>query len=215
VFEAEAATLGGPATVVQPESAWTGESLWSGGAYVNADDGGSIVFDLPAHEQDRWVEPVVELEPSLDAGRSTWTGGGERLGRIDHGRVGEQGISPAPGSLQAIGLRNPLPAGETSLEMRSDGPTRVDAVLVRPLVGRIVLTGTEGAATALLASSARQVQRVAVDLPGSGLIVVQLYDDRSRLRAETTTDQLAEVRVLPGGFHGSDPLNSTSSSTTS
>jgi hypothetical protein len=97
-------------------------------------------------------------------------------------------------------LRNPLPAGETSLEMRSDGPTRVDAVLVRPLVGRIVLTGTEGAATALLASSARQVQRVAVDLPGSGLIVVQLYDDRGRLRAETTTDQVAEVRVLPGGF---------------
>jgi hypothetical protein len=200
VFEAEAATLGGPATVVQPESAWTGESLWSGGAYVSADDGGSIVFDLPAHEQDRWVEPVVELEPSPDAGRSTWTGGGERLGRIDHGRVGEQGISPAPGSLQAIGLRNPLPAGETSLEMRSDGPTRIDAVLVRPLVGRVVLTGTEGAATALLTSSAPHVQRVAVDLPGSGPIVVQLHDDRGRLRAETTTDQLADVRVLPGGF---------------
>ena len=200
VVEAESATLDGPATVVRPESAWTGESQWSGGAYVSSDDGGSISFDLPAHEQDRWVEPVVELEPSAAAGRSTWTAGDERLGRIDHGRVGEQGISPAPGSLQAVALRNPLPASETSLEMRSDGPTKVDAVLIRPLVGRVVLTGADGAATALLTNSDRRVQRVSVDLPGTGPILVQLYDDRGRLRAASTTEGLADVRVLPGGF---------------
>ena len=64
VVEAESATLDGPATVVRPESAWTGESQWSGGAYVSSNDGGSISLDLPAHEQDRWVEPVVELEPT-------------------------------------------------------------------------------------------------------------------------------------------------------
>jgi hypothetical protein len=200
VVEAESATLGGPATVVQPESAWTGESQWSGGAYVSSDDGGSISFDLPAHEQDRWVEPVVELEPSAAAGRSTWTSGDERLGRIDHGRVGEQGISPAPGSLQAVALSRPLPAGETSLQTRSDGPTRVDAVLLRPLVGGVVLTGADGAATALLTNSDRRVQQVSVDLPGTGPVLVQLYDDRGRLRAKSTTDGLAEIRVLPGGF---------------
>ena len=200
VVEAESATLGGPATVVQPESAWTGESQWSGGAYVSSDDGGSISFDLPAHEQDRWVEPVVELEPSAAAGRSTWTSGDERLGRIDHGRVGEQGISPAPGSLQAVALSRPLPAGETSLQTRSDGPTRVDAVLLRPLVGSVVLTGADGAATALLTNSDRRVQQVSVDLPGTGPVLVQLYDDRGRLRAKSTTDGLAEIRVLPGGF---------------
>jgi hypothetical protein len=200
VFEAEAATLGDPATVVEPQSPWTGESQWSGGAYVSADDGGSIVFDLPAHDQDRWVEPVVELEPSPDAGRSTWTARGERLGRIDHGRVGEQGISPAPGSLQAIGLRKPLPAGETSLEMRSDGPTRVDAVLVRPLVGRVVLTGPSGEIAALLTSSSRQVERISVDVPGSGPILVQLYDHRGRLRTESATEDVTLVRVLAGGF---------------
>jgi hypothetical protein len=200
VVEAESATLGGPATVVQPESAWTGESQWSGGAYVSSDDGGSISFDLPAHEQDRWVEPVVELEPSASAGRSTWTSGDERLGRIDHGRVGEQGISPAPGSLQAVALSRPLPASETSLRTRSDGPTRVDAVLLRPLVGGVVLTGADGAATALLTNSDRRVQQVSVDLPGTGPVLVQLYDDRGRLRAKSTTDGLAEIRVLPGGF---------------
>lgn len=200
VIEAESATLDGRATIVRPESAWTGESLWSGGAYVGSDDGGSISFDLPAHQQDRWVEPVVELEPSAAAGRSIWTGGDERLGRIDHGRVGEQGISPAPGSLQAIGLSKPLPAGETSLEMRSDGPTRVDAVLVRPLVARVVLTGSDGAALALMTNSDRQIQRVSVDLPGTEPIIVQLYDDHGRLRAESATDSLTEVRVLPGGF---------------
>ena len=200
VFEAEAATLAGPATVVRPESAWTGESQWSGGAYVSSNNGGSISFDLPAHEQDRWVEPVVELEQSAAAGRSTWTGEDERLGRIDHGRVGEQGISPAPGSLQAVALRNPLPAGETSLEMDSDGPTRVDAVLIRPLVNRVVLTGADGAAIALLTNSDRRTQRVSVDLPGTGPILVQIYDDRGRLRAASTDNGLAEVRVLPGGF---------------
>jgi hypothetical protein len=200
VFEAEAATLAGPATVVRPESAWTGESQWSGGAYVSSNDGGSISFDLPAHEQDRWVEPVVELEPSATAGRSTWTGRDERLGRIDHGRVGAQGISPAPGSLQAVALRNPLPATETSLQMRSDGPTKVDAVLIRPLVGRVVLTGADGVAAALLTNSDRRAQRVSVDLPGTGPVLVQLYNDRGRLQAASTADGLAEVRVLPGGF---------------
>jgi hypothetical protein len=200
VFEAEAATLGGPTTVVRPESAWTGESQWSAGAYVSADDGGSIVFDLPAHDQDRWVEPVVELEPSSEAGQSIWTAGGDQLGRIDHGRVGEQGISPAPGSLQAIGLRDPLPAGETLVEMHSNGLTRVDAVLVRPLVGQVVLVGADDAAIALLTNSARQEQPVAVDLPGVGPVLVQIYDDRGRLRAEFTTDRLAQLRVLPGGF---------------
>lgn len=200
VFEAESGTLAGPATIVQPESAWTGESQWSGGRYVSAENGGSITFDLPAHEQDRWVEPVVELEPSAAAGRSTWFGGDERLGRIDHGRVGEQGISPAPGSLQAILLRKPIPAGETSLQMHSDGLTKVDAVLVRPLVGRVVLTGSDGAAAALLTSSSRDKERISVDLPGSGPVLVQLYDHRGRLRTESTTDDLAQVRVLPGGF---------------
>ena len=200
VFEAESATLAGPTTIVQPASAWTGESQWSGGRYVSSDDGGSISFDLPAHEQDRWVEPVVELEPSATAGRSTWFGGNERLGRIDHGRVGEQGISPAPGSLQALGLRKPLSAGETSLVMHSDGPTRVDAVLVRPLVGRVVLTGQDGAGIALLTSSSRQTERISVDLPGSGPILVQLYDQGGRLRATSMSDDLAEVRVLAGGF---------------
>ena len=44
--------------------------------------------------------------------------------------------------------------GDVSLEMRfPDGPTRVDAVLIRPLVGRVVLTGADGAATALLTNS--------------------------------------------------------------
>jgi hypothetical protein len=72
--------------------------------------------------------------------------------------------------------------------------------LLRPLVGGVVLTGADGAATALLTNSDRRVQQVSVDLPGTGPVLVQLYDDRGRLRAKSTTDGLAEIRVLPGGF---------------
>ncbi|MGH8774938.1 MAG: hypothetical protein ACRDWI_07115 [Jiangellaceae bacterium] len=200
VVEAESATLDGPATVVQPESAWTGESQWSGGAYVSAEDGGSSVLDVAAHGQDRWVEPVVDLEDDRSAGTSIWSAGSDRLGRIDHGRAGAQGITEAPGSLQAVALGRMLPAGGTSVEMFSDGTTRVDAVLLRPLVARVVLTGPDEAATALLTSSDHRSQRVSVGLPDNGPVLVQVYDARGRLRTESMADASSSVRVLPGGF---------------
>jgi hypothetical protein len=51
-----------------------------------------------------------------------------------------------------------------------------------------------------LTSSSRQVERISVDVPGSGPILVQLYDHRGRLRTESATEDVTLVRVLAGGF---------------
>ncbi len=65
-LEAEDATLAGDAAAVVPESAWTGESLYSGGAYAELGDGGTATFsraDGPAAR----VIPVVDLRPGSTA----------------------------------------------------------------------------------------------------------------------------------------------------
>jgi hypothetical protein len=49
LVEAEAGALTGAAEVVTPAEAWTGESAWSGGAYVRLGPGGRVAgaVDLP------------------------------------------------------------------------------------------------------------------------------------------------------------------------
>src|SRR6202007_2188328 len=62
-FEAEAGRLAGPSTVVTPDSAWTGESLWSGGKYVQMSAGGSVSWTLPAAGQPRLIQAVLNRVP--------------------------------------------------------------------------------------------------------------------------------------------------------
>ncbi len=102
LVEAESGELGGPASVYEPESAWTGESQWSGGAGVRLEPGGTITLpDLDP--TDALLVPVVLLDP--EAGRTGWGRGGEVAGRVRHDQVGPQGDSPAPGLLSAERLR--------------------------------------------------------------------------------------------------------------
>ena len=198
--EAETAMLAGGATAVTPPSAWTGESLWSGNAYASVPAGGTVSWELAASAQPRLVIPVIDLQPGSDAS-TVWTTGERWLGRVRTGDIGAQGASPAPGALLPVTLPRVLPAGATSLSTRGrQGTTSVDAVMLEPLVSRLVLgTGEHG--TALLRSAARSPRSVDVTMPGRGPSVVEVYDSKGRLRVRYY-DRSGDVTawVLPSGF---------------
>lgn len=96
MVEAEAATRT-TGSVVTPDSAWTGESSWSGGKYLALDVGESATLDLDEGSEPVSLEPVAWQEEG-GTGRSRWTQDGRRLGTLHH-RVGDQGITPASGAL--------------------------------------------------------------------------------------------------------------------
>lgn len=198
--EAETATLTGGAQVVRPSSAWTGESQWSGGAYVNAPDGSRLAWTLPPSTQPRLVEPVVDLLPHASA-RSAFSSGNRRLGQVRFGAVGARGAAPAPGELLPVTLPQELPGSATTLTADlSRGTGALDAVLLTPLVSQVVARG-DGHAVALLSSVARTARTITVTVPGSGTMEVASYDRNGRGRQVTEADgQTATVVVPPGGF---------------
>jgi hypothetical protein len=63
LVEAEAGALTGAAEVVTPAEAWTGESAWSGGAYVRLGPGGRVAgtVDLPVGGG-WWLFPVLDRQ---------------------------------------------------------------------------------------------------------------------------------------------------------
>ena len=204
--EAEQAVLTGGATVVTPDSAWTGESFFSGGSYVLMPAGASTRWQIPAADQLQLVLPVVDLRPGSPA-VTRWStvthGAGQPLGKVRHGRVGAQGASPAPGALLPVTLTGAgeLPPGAADLVATSTGGDAVvDAVMLEPLVSRYVIGGG-GHTTAMLRSAARAPRTVTVTVPGSGAALIETYDSAGvRRRRAYTRSATATAVVLPGGF---------------
>ena len=110
LVEAETGELGSRAALYQPAGAWTGESLWSGGAGVRISPGGTLTISVgDIGDGANLLMPVVLLDPS--AGTTTWTTPRRVAGVIRHARVGAQGDSPAPGllaieTLPSVGARH-------------------------------------------------------------------------------------------------------------
>ncbi|MFC9690960.1 hypothetical protein ACFTSF_20580 [Kribbella sp. NPDC056951] len=135
LIEAESATSTGQ--VVTPPSAWTGESQWSGNAYLQLSEGQSAEWTLPAASQPRYVLPVVNLVDDPAAGTTTWTSSNGTLGTVDHGTAGPQGISAAPGVLQPVTLPIPVSGVKTRLTATATGPAQLDAVLLIPVLSSL------------------------------------------------------------------------------
>lgn len=196
--EAESGALSGPASVVRPASAWTGESQWSGGAYLQLGSGSRVVWALPADNQPRMVQAVVN-RVSGRAGASTFSTGGDPIGRVGYGGGGAQGDSPAPGALVALTLAANLPADATELTARTVGDGQLDALLVTPLVSSLVMQG-DGHEVALLNSVATTSQHRSVRLPGATASVATAYDSLGRLSAVGFGRSSVDLVVPPGGF---------------
>lgn len=176
-----------------PPSAWTGESQWSGGAYLRLATGAHAEFAVPAAHQPRLVQPVVDKRPGH--GTTSWSAAGRRLGTVDHDGA-PQGASPAPGALLPVTLPTPLPAAATTLTAAATGLSTVDAVLLRPEVSQVVF-----AAAALLQSAASGPRTREVDVPGASRVTVSSYDGTGRLVATATrTGPSVPALVVAGGF---------------
>ncbi|WP_314176649.1 hypothetical protein [Streptomyces winkii] len=209
VLEAEKGELTGAAEEVRPDSAWTGESQYSDGAYAALGDGGGVSWTLPDEADGPLLaSPVVNLVADRAAGATRWQAGARTAStaRVDHGTGGEQGITPAPGALTPVALPGTFAPGGT-LRARAEDvgrhPLRVDAVLVRPAVARLVLSGPQRS-LALLHNGDGRPHTARVTVPGQGPVTVELYDVRARaLGSRTATvaaGQQAQVTVPAHGF---------------
>ena len=199
VVEAEgAATQGG--SVVTSEQTWTGESAWSGGAYLSLPAGASARLTVPASTERRLVQPVVDLAEGSTA-TADWRAGSYSLGPLSTG-VGAQGVTEAPGALLPTVLKGAIGPTATTLDVSvgvgADQPVRLDAVMLRPAVSRLVLSGG-GGSTVLLSSAAGQPTARRVDVPGTGRATVSAYDGRGRLVARWSTGKVI-APILDGGF---------------
>ena len=143
-LEAEDGTLAGDASAVVPPSLWTGESLFSGSGYAALGDGGPRTLTLPAHPRSL-VLPVLDLRPGSGA-VTTFRENEQTLGQVASGAIGAQGDSPAPGALLPVTLPVTLPAGATRLTATTattaGDPAALDALMLEPLVSRLVLAAT-------------------------------------------------------------------------
>ena len=199
VVEAETASVTGAATVVTPDPAWTGESLWSGKA-VEIGRGGLASWTLPASDEPRLVQPVVELVQGSRA-RAT-VQAGRSMGIVRFGAVGAQGNAPAEGMLIPADLGVIAPERATVVTARGagSGTGRIDSLHVMPLVATLAATG-DGHATTLLTSKSSRPQVRTIELAGSGRLTAASYDRFGRsVGSRSTFGDRLTVRVPPGGF---------------
>jgi hypothetical protein len=194
LVEAETASTNG--TVVTPPAPWTGESLYSGG-YLELDPGETATLDLGASGRQHLVEPVAWLEEGGTA-RSTWRQGDRPLGTLRH-RVGEQGITAVPGALLPGTLdRTVRPAAGPVHVRAARGTVRLDALLVRPLVSRMSVSGPAGAVD-LVHSASTRAEQVRVGSAGERA-QVRVYDHRGRLLESRWISGAMVISLRPGGL---------------
>jgi hypothetical protein len=199
-IEAEAARLTGPAEVVQANPVNTGESQWSGGAYVQLATGSTLSWTIPADDQPRLVQAIVNRVPG-PAAVSDFASGPRNLGAAQYGGGGAQGISPAPDALLPVTLPGILPANATQLTAGTLGGTgQLDAILLTPLIAVLITTGN-GRSVALLNSEASTQDARTLSLPGTGPAVATSYDNQGhQWRVTISTDSAITVPVPAGGF---------------
>jgi len=193
VLEAETATLGGGAAVVKPADAWTGESGWSGGAYVSMPAGATVGF--PAQGEPGLVEPVALRTADRAGGFTKWG----PLGTLSHVDAGQQGASAIPGVLEVQTL--PRASNGAAFRATSSGTTALDAVLYQPLIESVSLAGADGLGQALARSFASDRRPATLAVPGRGRIRATSYDTSGREAATSRGDgPSTTIMIPPGGF---------------
>jgi hypothetical protein len=199
LVEAETATVTDGA-VSTPES-WTGESSWSGDA-LTLEAGDSATFDIGTDEVRRWAEPVVWAEPGTTS-TSVWHTGATPSGLL-HVTAPPQGVSPTPGGLHPLSLQAPVRAGRADLSVDVQGGTLVlDALLVQPVVSRLVLEG-DGDRMELVHSGAVVPQPTKVGSAGTAM-TVRIYDADGTLVRTGALTGAKTVVLPPGGFAIAQP----------
>lgn len=199
VIEAETGTLHGDASIVTPDPAWTGESQWSAKA-VQVGPGSTVSWKLPAADQLRLIQPVVELTPGSPT-RTVFQAGRDRLGTIDFGDVGQQGLAPSRTELVPVALAHEADRRATVVSASTTrGAGRIDALLVMPEVATLTASGA-GHGTAVLSSKSGSFALRLITVAGRGCAGVRLYDRNGEERGYYRVCYgTVPVIVIPGGF---------------
>ena len=206
VVQAESATAT-TGTVVTPASAWTGESQFGSvaggaGAYLSLPTGATATLAIPAGSGARHLEPVI-FQPNPGSASSVWSAqkrGAARLplGSIRDG-VGAQGITAVPGALLPQTLPVPIGAAATTVTARAtSGTVQLDAVIVRPLVSRLLLRGVS-ASSELVHSTSVLPLPTSVGAAGESS-TVHNYDAAGRLVQFRTIMGVTTIVLRAGGF---------------
>ena len=199
VVEAESGTITGSGTVVTPASAWTGEAIWSGGAYVALNAGGTLSIPVPASDQARNVYPIVN-QGVAPAGSTIWTAGTAQLGSTLNGGAGAQGITDAPGKLFPFALKRTLPAGATAVVGSTKGAASLDALLIQPLISTVAVTGSAGDST-LYISSATTTSTRTIGVPKGFVLQQRAFDSTGKPVLDgIALGQSSRVTISAGGF---------------
>lgn len=196
VVEAETAesTTG---AVVTPEQAYTGESQYSAGSYLELGAGERATISVGTGSGLRRVEPVVD-QPTGAAAYSVWRSERLPVGVLKHA-VGPQGITGAPGALLPQPLQLPILANRDDVSVTGLGGTvALDAVIVRPLVSRLALAGA-AASTQLVHSTSVIPTRATIGEQGRRM-TLRNYDGTGALVEERSIRGTATVTLKPGGF---------------
>lgn len=208
LYEAEAGVLRGNARVVEPDDAWTGESLWSEGAYVELGSGGRVTLDVDLPVRDTYlVMPVLHRQEIPERSVRTLYHLGKRpAGMVAHGGGGDRGITPMPGYLDidTTAAHKSVGPGGTTLEVRGITAQRrhaaLDAVHVMPSVEWLVLSGPNGG-QALLRSFADVETTRSIGLPDATGLLAVAYDASGQEVARLIADgERIDAPVVPGGF---------------
>lgn len=91
-------------------------------AYVQLATGSALSWTIPADDQPRLVQAVVNRVPG-PAAISDFASGTEHLGAAQYGGGGAQGVSPAPDALLPVTLPGILPANAAQLTASTLGGT--------------------------------------------------------------------------------------------
>ena len=120
------------------------------------------------------------------------------LGSIRDG-VGAQGITAVPGALLPQTLPVPIGAAATTVTARAtSGTVQLDAVIVRPLVSRLLLRGVS-ASTELVHSTS--VLPLPTSVGAADVrATVRSYDAAGRLVQSRTIMGVATIVLRGGGF---------------
>jgi len=183
IVEAETATGG---TVVTPESAWTGESQWSGGKYLSLAEGESATITAGVGS----IEPVI-YEPYPGSVSSKWNLGSLRSG------VGKPGITEAAGALLPSVLKKTSSGSDVAVTA-TKGTLQLDALIVRPTVSRLVLAGA-GGRTELVNSASTSAVKAKVGATGERSIA-KVYSRVGKLVDTERLRGIAKITLPAGGF---------------
>jgi hypothetical protein len=205
LLEAEMGALRGTARVVTPPSAWTGESLWSGGQYVELLPGGrvTVAATLPEAGRYRLLSVVDRQEAPLRTIGTRHSFDSVPLGIVWHGGAGAPGVSPTSGYLDIgnVGSDRVLTAGPVAIEsayVGDGGAVRLDALLLQPEIERLLLAG-DGGTQGLLRSWAT-VRRLATIDAGTDGVTAYVYDAGGRLVDTVSGSGSLPVPIEPFGF---------------